>query len=81
MKINREKATFGQHETFPLRYGWMTKGIEAVTKAPSIFTTPEKALIELGIGSNMVNALQYWLRVTGYGLLNRQFSRRRDADV
>ena len=65
MKINREKATFGQHETFPLRYGWMTKGIEAVTKAPSIFTTPEKAMIELGIGSNMVNALQYWLRVTG----------------
>jgi hypothetical protein len=65
MKINREKATFGQHETFPLRYGWMTKGIEAITKTPNIFTTPEKAMIELGIGSNMVNALQYWLRVTG----------------
>lgn len=65
MKLNKIKATFGQHETFPLRYGWMTKGIEVIKDVPDIFTTPEKAMIQLGVGSNMVNALQYWLRVTG----------------
>ncbi len=65
MKLNKNKATFGQHETFPMRYGWITKGVEALTKSPTIFTNTEDAMIELGVGSNMVRALQYWLRVTG----------------
>jgi len=65
MKLNTNKAAFGQHETFPMRYGWMTKGVEALTKSPDFFAKPEEAMIELGIGSNMVRALQYWLRVTG----------------
>lgn len=65
MKLNKNKATFGQHETFPIRYGWLTKGVEALSKSPTIFKNTEDAMIELGIGSNMVRALQYWLRVTG----------------
>lgn len=67
MKLNKNKTTFGRHETFPLRYGWLTKGVEAVDKYRAIFheREHEKAMTTLGIGRNMVNALYYWLQVTG----------------
>lgn len=60
MKFNPEKSTFGRHETFPLRYGWLTKAIQTVNKPgfTDIFKQPEAAMIELGLGKNMVNALQ-----------------------
>ena len=65
MKLNPAKTTFGRHETFPLRYGWLTKGFMAVQQNPVIFSQPESAMVVLGVGRNMVNAIQYWLRVTG----------------
>ena len=65
MQLNPAKTTFGRHETFPLRYGWLTKGFSAVRQNPVIFSRPESAMIVLGVGRNMVNAIQYWLRVTG----------------
>jgi hypothetical protein len=65
MKLNRRQTTFGRHETFPLRYAWLTKGLDALRKQPAIFGDPERAMVELGVGRNMVNAIQYWLQVTG----------------
>lgn len=65
MQLNRDKATFGRHETFPLRYGWLPKGFEALERQPDIFSQPEQAMITLGVGRNMVNAIQYWLQVAG----------------
>ena len=57
------KASFGRHETFALRYSWLTKGFQAFTKNPAIFSSDE-ATIDLGVGKNMVNAIKYWLRAT-----------------
>lgn len=67
MKLNKNQTAFGHHETFPLRYGWLSKGVEALGKNRSIFQEceHEQAMSELGIGRNMVNALHYWLQVTG----------------
>jgi hypothetical protein len=65
MKLIIGRATFGQHDTFPLRYGWMTKGIEVLRGDKTAFAHVESAMMRLGIGSNMVKALQYWMRVTG----------------
>ena len=65
MKLNRERTTFGRHETFPLRYGWLTQGLDALRQTPTIFSQPEPAMIMLGVGRNMVNAIQYWLQVAG----------------
>lgn len=67
MRLNKNKTSFGRHETFPLRYGWLTKGVETVEKYSTIFheSEHEKAMTKLGIGRNMVNALYYWLQVTG----------------
>lgn len=64
MKLNKNKTTFGRHETFPLRYGWLTKGFEAVKQEPDIFSRPEHAMVELGVGRNMVNAIHYWLQAS-----------------
>lgn len=65
MRLDRARATFGRHETFPLRYGWLPKGFEALSEDGTLFSRPEDAMIRLGVGRNMVNAIQYWLQVTG----------------
>ena len=65
MSLIKEKMTFGRHETFSLRYGWLTKGFVALRQDTAIFTKPEEAMILLGVGKNMVSAIQYWLQVVG----------------
>lgn len=60
--FNSDKASFGRHETFGLRYSWLTKGFQAFVNDHAIFTDPDRAIIELGVGKNMVNAIRYWLR-------------------
>jgi hypothetical protein len=64
IKLNRNKAAFGRHSTFPLRYAWLTKGLRVIRADAHIFGTPEDAMVELGVGRNMVSAIQYWLQVT-----------------
>lgn len=61
--LTLEKASFGRHETFGLRYAWLTKGYQAFIKNQAIFSSDE-ATIDLGVGKNMVNAIKYWLRAT-----------------
>ncbi len=60
--LTSNKAAFGRHETFSLRYGWLTKGFHAFQKNNSIFNSDE-ATVKLGVGKNMVNSIRYWLRV------------------
>ena len=55
------RCAFGRHETFPLRYSWLTKGFQELKANPSIFES-EDATVRLGVGKNMVNAIRYWLQ-------------------
>lgn len=59
MKLNRKKTTFGRHESFSLRYGWLTKGYNAYVAGE---TFGDDATVTLGVGRNMVNAIKYWLK-------------------
>lgn len=61
MKFNSSRVSFGRHETFALRYSWLSKGFHALSNDPSIFES-EDATIELGVGKNMVQAIRFWLR-------------------
>jgi len=61
MKFNPDKMAFGRHETFPLRYGWLSKGFQAMIDKKSIFESDD-ATVKLGVGKNMVTAIKYWLR-------------------
>ncbi|BAU58036.1 hypothetical protein HH1059_13270 [Halorhodospira halochloris] len=65
MQLDPRSTSFGRHETFPLRYGWLPKGFEAIEEDPQTLHKPEIAMIKLGVGRNMVNAIQYWLQTTG----------------
>lgn len=58
--LNPKKIAFGRHETFALRYSWLTKGFQAFQDKSDIFTL-EEATVQLGVGKNMVNAIRYWL--------------------
>jgi hypothetical protein len=62
VKLDSKQTAFGRHETFPLRYAWLTKGFEAITQQPDIFSHPDRAMVVLGVGRNMTSAIQYWLQ-------------------
>lgn len=55
---------FGGHETFPLREGWLHKGLRALTESPAELYGPEASDL-LGMGRNMVKSLHHWLAATG----------------
>ncbi len=63
MKFNPKKMSFGRHETFPLRYSWLTKAYQEVVANPSVFDADD-VTVRLGVGKNMVNAIRYWAQVT-----------------
>lgn len=63
MKFNSSKVAFGRHETFALRYSWLSKGFHALAKNPQIFESDD-ATVELGVGKNMVLAIRFWLRAS-----------------
>lgn len=54
---------FRGHETFPIRKGWLNKGIKNVISNPSVFINKENNPMDvLGVGANMVKSLRYWLQ-------------------
>ena len=57
---------FRAHETFFIRKGWLSKGMKNVAAKPDLFVDHEENPMDiLGIGSNMVKALRYWLQAVG----------------
>lgn len=60
MKFEPENVSFGRHQSFGLRYSWLTKGYIALENDKNIFNSDD-ATVVLGVGKNMVNAIRYWL--------------------
>lgn len=59
---------FRGHETYAIRRGWIPKGMRNVIAHPDVFITKDedrKPTDVLGIGTNMVKAMRYWLKATG----------------
>ncbi len=50
---------FAGHETFPFRYGWLKKAVDAVRRDPQLLSN-DQAMVELGVGKNMVQSIRYW---------------------
>ena len=61
MKLTAGGTAFGRHESFPLRFGWIAKGLEALRNDPKVFTRDD-ATVTLGVGKNMVVSIRYWLQ-------------------
>ena len=57
---------FSGHDTFHCRQQWLLKGIELIdNKGINGFHNLEEAILNLGVGKNMVQAIQYWIRAFG----------------
>jgi len=57
MKFINDQVAFGRHETFALRYSWLSKGFQNL----DVFDD-EDAVVRLGVGKNMVSSIRYWLK-------------------
>lgn len=60
---------FSGHETFPFRYGWLTKYVAYVRSRGEDLSNGTndlaQSMVELGVGKNMVSSMRYWALATG----------------
>lgn len=80
VSIIESRPSFGGHEKFVFRDGWLKKGIDAVVCDPSIFTE-DNALVVLGVGKNMVRSIRHWCLATRLIEEVSTAERRRTANV
>lgn len=59
-----KKFLYGRHETFPVRYGWLSKGLQHLRET-GWFRAETEVADRLGLGSKMTKSLQFWLEATG----------------
>lgn len=56
---------FSGHETFAFRYAWLPKAYRAVKSNSKFFSDEDQAMIELGVGKNMVRSIRFWTSYLG----------------
>jgi len=56
---------YSGHESFPLRYAWLPKAYRALARDAASLSDDERAMVELGVGKNMVRAIRFWVLATG----------------
>ena len=61
MRFNPKTIHFGGHETFQLRYSWLTKGYRHVSLDSDFFKKEDFHQI-LGVGMNMGLSIKFWLK-------------------
>lgn len=64
MTSRQVRYAYGGHLTFPVRYGWLPKGIDRLVRTGS-FSASTDVADALGLGSKMVESLGFWLRAMG----------------
>lgn len=62
--LHLERASFSGHETFPFRYAWLKKAVDAVSVDPTVFGGYD-AMVRFGVGKNMVTSIRHWGLLTG----------------
>jgi hypothetical protein len=59
---------FSGHETFACRYAWLSKAFHALQSNPAQFADEDGAMVELGLGKNMVRSLRFWVEASGLAI-------------
>jgi hypothetical protein len=62
---SKSSFRFSGHETFACRYAWLPKAYRALRENPKALIDEDWAMVELGIGKNMVRSLRFWVEVMG----------------
>jgi hypothetical protein len=58
--VDAIKYTFSGHDSFPCRQLWLKKGYDFISEGNDF--NDEDAVVQLGVGKNMVNSIRYWMR-------------------
>lgn len=58
------KVKMKRHESFSIREGWLSKGLLSLKENKNVFVGQDATDL-LGIGTNMVKSLKYWMFATG----------------
>lgn len=58
--MEKKTIKLKRHESFPIREGWLEKGINIIKENPSCFLK-NHGPSNFGLGTNMVKSLKYWL--------------------
>jgi hypothetical protein len=53
------------HESFSCRYAWLPKVVHLLQQGPAFLGDDEKAMVELGLGKNMVRSARFWAHAIG----------------
>ena len=53
------RVSFSGHESFPVRYSWLKKAVDGVAADPHAFSKDD-AMVQLGVGKNMVTSMRHW---------------------
>ncbi|TLS77927.1 DUF4007 family protein [Mariprofundus erugo] len=69
--FNAQSFSFGRHETFHLRYGWLTKGCKSLMQDAQVFQRDDST-VTLGVGKNMVTSIRYWLIATRMAYISNE---------
>lgn len=56
---------FSGHETFACRYAWLPKALHALKGSKNFFADEDAAMVELGVGKNMVRSIRFWIEAAG----------------
>ena len=56
---------FSGHESFPCRYTWLPKAYRTIHTNPLLFADDNHAMVQLGVGKNMVKAIRFWVQAFG----------------
>lgn len=61
------KTRFKGHETFYFREGWISKALFELNnnKNSTVLSEVKNGIVKLGVGSNMVKSIKYWLTTAG----------------
>ena len=62
---NSRSFRFSGHETFAFRHAWLPKAYRLLKQDQSAFSNEDNAMIELGLGKNMVRSLRFWVEASG----------------
>ena len=57
------KFQFSGHESFICKHFWLKKGYDFISHKGNF--NDESAVVELGVGKNMVASISYWLKAFG----------------
>ncbi len=55
------RPRFSGHETFACRFAWLPRAVRLIARDEKALSDDERAILELGLGKNMVRALRFWL--------------------